>query len=213
MARIHNGIMDKFSGKVGTVIGGSWRGIHYMRGKPTPRVPKKATPKQLAQRKKISLASSFAYSLKTLYELSFKKFAIEKTGTNCAVSYLSTNAITGSYPDLALDMSKVLVSRGELPGVVTPNVTSTGEGILQFTWTNNSEAEGAQFNDRAIVVAYCSALKTGIYTTVGATRKAGIINLDVQRFSGQRVHTYIGFMTEDGEAASDSVYTGQLMVL
>ena len=32
MGTINQGILGGFSGKVGTVIGGSWKGITYMRG-------------------------------------------------------------------------------------------------------------------------------------------------------------------------------------
>jgi hypothetical protein len=33
MGKINQGILGGFSGKVGSVVGGSWKGISYMRGK------------------------------------------------------------------------------------------------------------------------------------------------------------------------------------
>jgi len=33
MAKIEHGILGGFSGKVGTVIGGTWKGIDFMRSK------------------------------------------------------------------------------------------------------------------------------------------------------------------------------------
>lgn len=35
MGKINQGILGGFSGKVGTVVGGSWKGTAYMRGLPT----------------------------------------------------------------------------------------------------------------------------------------------------------------------------------
>ena len=40
MGTIKQGILGGFSGKVGTVVGSSWKGISYMRGKTTNRLIK-----------------------------------------------------------------------------------------------------------------------------------------------------------------------------
>ena len=37
MGRISKGILGGFSGTVGTVVGGNWKGIDYMRSKTTSR--------------------------------------------------------------------------------------------------------------------------------------------------------------------------------
>jgi hypothetical protein len=37
MGKISKGILGGFSGTVGTVVGGKWKGIDYMRSKPSIR--------------------------------------------------------------------------------------------------------------------------------------------------------------------------------
>ena len=52
MGTINKGILGGFSGKVGTVIGGTWKGIDYMRSKSNRRsfVP---SQKQLERRQSL----------------------------------------------------------------------------------------------------------------------------------------------------------------
>ena len=54
MATFEKGILGGFSGKVGTVIGGNWKGIDYMRSKSSKRsfIP---SQKQLEQQLKFAL--------------------------------------------------------------------------------------------------------------------------------------------------------------
>lgn len=212
MAQIPNGILGGISGTVGSVVGGSWRGIPYIRSK-APRRTDNPTPAQQAQRAKFALVGRFVYTLSSLLDFSCKAYAIRMTGTNSVVSYLMQHAITGTSPDFTLDFSKVLISRGELPGVLDPAVVAAGNGMVRFSWTDNSDSNMASANDRAILVVHCPALQQSLYTTVGAYRRAGTYTLEATAFSGQQVHTWVGFISEDGELAADSIYTGELIVL
>ena len=51
MGKINQGILGGFSGKVGNVIGGTWKGIDYMRVKPA-HVTNPKTEGQVDQRSK-----------------------------------------------------------------------------------------------------------------------------------------------------------------
>jgi hypothetical protein len=57
MGTIKKGILGGFSGKVGTVVGASWRGISYMRSLPQ-KVRNPRTQGQRSQRNKFALALS-----------------------------------------------------------------------------------------------------------------------------------------------------------
>ncbi len=54
MGRINQGILGGFSGKVGNVVGGNWKGIDYMRVKPAS-VANPKTVGQVNQRTKWSV--------------------------------------------------------------------------------------------------------------------------------------------------------------
>lgn len=58
MGTIKQGILGGFSGKVGTVIGSSWKGISYMRGR-AQNVKNPQTEKQIEQRSKFALTLDF----------------------------------------------------------------------------------------------------------------------------------------------------------
>jgi hypothetical protein len=107
MAIFEKGILGGFSGKVGTVIGGTWKGIDYMRSKANKRtfVP---SQKQLEQQLKFALMMRFLQPISALLEVSFHDLAIRQTGTNAAFAYNYRVAITGTFPDYALNYEKSL---------------------------------------------------------------------------------------------------------
>jgi hypothetical protein len=210
MAKIEHGILGGFSGKVGTVIGGTWKGIDFMRSKSKRRnfVP---TQKQLEQQVKFALIMRFVQPMSALLEVTFVDYAVRKTGINSAFSYIYDNAITGVFPDFAIDYSKVLVSRGIMPNVLGPAVVSGAGSILTWSWTDGGGA-GTQPTDQAVLVAYCPERKQVIFTTNGGDRSALTADLNLATFTGLAVETYIGFISADGRNVASSIFTGEVTV-
>jgi hypothetical protein len=137
MGIISKGILGGFSGTVGTVIGGTWKGITYMRSQPARR-SSEATQAQLEQQAKFALAIRFVSLFGNLFMISFRNYAVKMTGTNNALSYTLKNAIAGTYPNYEIDYSNVLVSRGDLPNVLNPTAAPSGTSDITFSWTSNS---------------------------------------------------------------------------
>lgn len=211
MGTISKGILGGFSGKVGNVVGGTWKGIDYMRSKANRR---NFTPSQLQQEQqaKFGLAIRFVTTFSGLAEISFGNFAIHKTGINSAVSYTLRNAITGTYPAYSIVYRDALVSRGDLPNVLAPSVSADPGSILTWNWTDNSGTAIAKATDKALLVVYCPALQQCVYTTGSAGRSAGTDSLNLDAFSGQAVHTWIGFISSKGARVASSIYTGMVTV-
>lgn len=211
MGRIESGIIGGFSGKVGNVIGSHWKGIDYMRTKSRRR---KFTPtqRQLEQRAKFALAVRFVQPMAGLVEISFGDFALRQTGINSAVSYTMRNAVTGVYPNYSIRYANVLVSRGDLPNVLAPSVTADPASLVTWNWTDTSGVGVAKATDKALLVAFCPALNLCVYTTGSAGRSVETDSLNLAYFSGQEVHTWIGFISEDGQNVASSLYTGMVMV-
>ena len=122
------------------------------------------------------------------------------------------NAITGVYPALTIDYSKVVLSKGVVQNVNAVTAASTVAGKLSFTWTDNSSGRTLP-TDTAFVAAYNADLNRWIYSEQAAPRNAGTYSLDVTAFSGKAVQTYIGFVSADGQTVSNSLFTGQVNVL
>ena len=74
MASINQGISGGFSGKVGTVVGGNWNGIDYMRSNGTGRKDAKSRT-QLDQRARFLTVMQFLSPLKEFLHVGFKNRA------------------------------------------------------------------------------------------------------------------------------------------
>lgn len=97
MAKIDEGILGPFSGKVGEVIGSSWHGIPYIKSQPAVFHDAKS-PAQLAQRMKMQVAHGFVKSVKIYAEIGFRMVSGNQTPYNRAVSCIMKQAIVGEYP-------------------------------------------------------------------------------------------------------------------
>lgn len=213
MAVISQGILGPISGKVGTVIGGSWKGIDYIRGLATS-ISNPNTLAQQEQRAKFSLMVAFLRPLLSFLHLGFRSSAIRMTAFNAAMSYNVKNAIKGLFPAFTIDFPKILVSKGLLPGVLNPNASSTVASQITFTWEDNTEEEGAQGSDTACFVVYSPDLKKAVCVVGAATRATGTQMIQLpDSFSGLEVQTYMSFALADESEVSDSSFVKALTIL
>jgi hypothetical protein len=211
MGKIPKGILGGFSGTVGPIVGASWNGIDYIRSKPhsEKRIP---SPAQQAQQACFGLMVRFLKPMKELLDLGFTDKTRIRSGPNLALSYNIRNAVTGVYPDLTIDPAGLTLTRGYLPNAAAPAVSSTGTGLLHFTWKDNSGAGRAKPGDKAILIAYAPASGKALYNCKAAFRHEQKGILAVPDFSGMKAETYISFIAENG-ATADSLYTGPVTVL
>jgi len=212
MGIISKGILGGFSGTVGNVVGGNWKGIDYMRSQSSKRTTAN-TPAQLSQQAKFAVAIKFVRSMSGLLMISFRNNAIQMTGINNALSYTLKNAITGVYPAYSIDYSTALVTRGDLPNVVSPTAVASAASIVTFNWTDNTGLGKAKATDKAMLVVYCPSLNQSVYTTGSAARSAGTDAITASHFKGLAVETFIGFISDDGKDITNSIYTGSVTVL
>lgn len=130
MGTIKQGILGGFNGKVGTVVGSSWKGEAYMRGL-AQHVKNPKTEKQLEQRNKMDIAQKFMKQALQFINLGLKDVAKKQSPFNYAVRQMVNNAI-GDAPDYTIDFSKIVLSKGILtpPSVQIMYVTMTDIDIL-----------------------------------------------------------------------------------
>ncbi len=211
MAAYFQGILGQFSGKVGTVIGTTWRGKNIMRSISTRR-NNKVTQAQLDQQEKFKLIIGFAKTMKKLLETTFKAYAIGMTGANAAGSYNLKNAISGAASPFNISYPNVLVSRGDLPSAKTATSTAIAGNNVQFSWTSNDGIGMTKDNDKAILVVYCPALNHTVYLLGGDNRSQLTQTLNVTEFSGETVETWVAFITNNGSITSNSMYAGSVNI-
>jgi hypothetical protein len=131
MGTIVKGILGGFSGKVGTVVGSTWRGLAVMKSVPGPR---KGNPTllQLEQQARFTLMIKFLQPLTGLFNQTFSSGTVGMSGFNKAFSYNVLNGITGVYPAFTVNFPMLLISKGDLPNATAPSVTSPLAGHWLF---------------------------------------------------------------------------------
>jgi hypothetical protein len=213
MAVILNGITGGFSGKVGNIIGGSWKGIDYMRSRATS-ISQPNSPAQLDQRARFGTVGKFLRPLIPFLRIGFKNQAVNMSGYNAAMAYTLENAVTGVYPAYEIDYANILVSQGLLTEPLDPTAVSTTAGEVKFTWEDNSEDTYAEATDKAMLVVYNPVKKRAVTIVDGNTRASGsqIMTLP-SNFSGDEVQCYIGFQNGNQSVMSNSQFVIGLIVL
>jgi hypothetical protein len=210
MGTIKQGILGGFSGKVGTVIGGNWKGIDYMRSK-AASISNPKTEAQLDQRARFGAALKFLQPLTSFLRVGFKNYAVKMTAFNSAMSYNLNNAMDGVYPEYFIDYESALVSRGSLPGALNPQVQSTTPNQIDFGWSDNSEDSTASANDRVLLVALNPAKQKAISIIGGNERSVGEQSIEIpSAFAGDEIHCFIAFQNANQSVLSNSVYVGSV---
>lgn len=95
MGTIKQGILGGFSGKVGTVVGSSWKGISYMRGR-AQSVRNPRTEGQMEQCSKFAQVLELLKPITAYVRIGFKTYAKQQTAFNVVMAYNVKNAFSGT---------------------------------------------------------------------------------------------------------------------
>jgi hypothetical protein len=208
MGKIAQGILGGLSGKVGNIIGGSWKGIDYIRIKPSS-VANPRTEGQVNQRNKFSATLGYLQPNKAFLKIGYKSFATKKTEFNAAMSYVLNNAIDGIAPNFTVDYSLALLSRGSLSTAFNPTTDLTTAGQVSFDWDDNSAEGNANATDKAMLLVYNPSKKESISILDGADRTVGSQVVTIPNtYAGDTVELFMAFVSADGTQVSNSVYLG-----
>lgn len=212
MGVYNKGILGPFSGKVGTVVGASWRGKDILRSLPK-KTNRRPTDTQQLQRDRFTAVSEFLTPISNVVSQYFGSRSREQTRRNQAMSYHMKEAVEYVDPDFVILYNKVLISKGDLVGIQNPTVGSAATGTIEFTWEDNSGQGSAKETDQLVVVLYAPA--EGLYYTMlnAATRNAGGVTLALpDYFTGLEVQCWITLASATGKSYATSVYMGAVTI-
>jgi len=99
---------------VGPVIGSSWKGIGCIRSKSRPLPTRKVKPERQAQRARFKFETDFVKSIRSLLSLSYSGFKDQLTAPNSALANVMQQAVTGYFPDLRIEYTKVRMVKGSV---------------------------------------------------------------------------------------------------
>lgn len=204
MGEIKRGILGGFSGKVGTVVGSTWKDVSYMRALAIS-VSNPRTPKQQTQRGKFAMSMAFLRAIIPYVRVGYHPYAKGRTAFNAAMSYILRHAIAGSAPQLAVDYERVLVARGTLMPVFNASVVLT-DGKLTLTWKDNSKMGDALSTDQAMPLVYNKERSEAYYDLEAATRADGTFQLTLpDGWDDEALAVYLAFRSEDGNRVTNSI--------
>ena len=152
MATFKDGINGPFKGKVGSVIGSSWRKVNYMKG--LPRKKKRTpSPEQALQRKKFALFNHFLDPLSSLLEIGFGTSAGRATGRNAAFSYNYDHAFHIVEGEVKLNYPALRFSHGSLFPAGDERAWIAGDTV-HVSWNPDTYGMGGGPDDEACVILY-----------------------------------------------------------
>jgi hypothetical protein len=212
MGTYNKGILGAFSGKVGPVVGASWRGKEIMRSLPK-KTNKIATPTQLQQRLKFATITSFLGPIYPILNRYYGTNAGEQTRINKAMSYHLKEVAVYNDPDFEIQYNKVLLSKGDLLGIQAGTIASTTANTVDFTWEDNSGQGEALATDKLVVGIYNPTTKSWIYTLAVGDRSttSGALLLPAT-FNGATVEAWALFASADEKRYATSTYLGNVVV-
>jgi hypothetical protein len=219
MGTFKNGILGGFSGRVGNVVGSTWRGKSVMRVRPAS-VTNPNTDKQRGQRSRFGMVNRFCSSLGDLVKVGFRPLAGKQSAFNAATSYNLRNAVVGDFPDVQLSFADLKLSKGILPGVASPVLNFVAPDRLELTWTDNSSKALASATDLLMVGLYAPESATGLCYLNAATRADAQASLEIpEEWLGTTAEVFAYFLSASGlggvatkEQVSDSVHAGSLLL-
>jgi len=205
MARIKQGILGGFSGRVAGIVGSSWKGIAVMKSLPLS-VANPKTAGQVAQRTKFSNTVAFAgYILSTVIKPLWDRFASQMSGYN---DFVKTNlSLFATWkPSVA---ASLIISKGKMAAtaIVTALLTAADETIT-LEWVDDSGEGFKLATDIAYVVVVNETQEVieGFETaairsdgTVDVLMAADTVALDV-------VNCYLAFKRADGTVVSNTAF-------
>lgn len=209
MAIALNGPQGHFNGKVGNLVFYMLNGIPVVRRIGRPGKPSKA---QLSNHSSMAVTSKLLSSMKDFIKLGY---GLQAKGTpqnahNLATSYHKKHALTGVYPDIKVDYTKVLLSQGTLDAADDLKIQKTATG-LEISWNPAYGTDHKHYDDSVMVMlCYPESNAGGEYLNI-ARRSEGrcFIELGESQLH-QQIEPYLAFRSADGEKVSDSTYLGNL---
>ena len=210
MAKLIAGINGPIVGKVGTVIGSSYKGTPYIKARPGKK-PARRTPDEANNQSNFSKLHFWLQPILRFVREGFKGYAEKVEGFNAAKSYNLKHAFIGDRSNKALDASLVLVSYGDLPLPSYASVEKSGDFTLKITWDPSGENYDSG-QDQVLLLAYDEVSRQYRSALFGQFRRTGTDTLELPNTSGYNYHVYLAFVSHDRSRRSKSVYLGVVEV-
>jgi len=203
MGKIPQGILGGVSGKIGGVVGSSWKGINVIKTKPLS-VANPKTAGQVAQRGKFSNSVAFAQAiLSTVIKPLWDRFASQQSGYN---AFIQTNIdlFAAALPSPVADL---IISKGKMSATEIADVTAAAaSNQLDVEWADDSGAGFKLATDTVFIVAFNEDTGeiVGFDTEVTRDTVTASVELSDGITIGDTIQVYLAFRRADGTIVSNT---------
>lgn len=208
MGKFHNGVLGTMTGKVGGVVGRTWKGINTVASY-QPNVSNPQTNAQMAQRGKLSALTTLASQINTgfikpLWDRDAKKMS----GFNAFIQ-----ANIANVSDLGvIDFSKLVASKGKMVAPADLAAVYTASDVV-VTW------DSAVSDSYGLATDLCYLFITDSSGNVVATssgqvaRSAGTLTVAHSIQEDGLYYSFLAFRRLDGSISSASTWASKLVSL
>lgn len=206
MGKLLQGPFGTITGKVGKIVSYQLKGQNVSRAIGVNT--KKTSEKQTVCRTGFKIINRLLSPINGFINLGFMFEIIGTTHNqhNAATSQNMPYALKGHYPDLEVDYSKVMVSKGKLPMARAATATAT-ESNITINWMYDNRLDFSLRNDRVMALFFYPKTNSAIYFLSGAERSAGTQVFDIPAYeSDGKAEIYLSFFAEDRLSVSDSTW-------
>lgn len=207
MATHKQGVLGGFSGKVGPVIGSSWKGKAVIKARALSYNDAN-TETQQQIRTKFKMLIQFASANYGFIDIGFKKQATDITQANAFIRQNFDDGITGTWPSFELNYPKIVLSKGNVDNPYNPAAQVQGSDI-NITWTDNSGIGNARDSDKVMFLVYNTAKKQTIVDSEAADRSTRQASYSLpSSWTGDTIEVYFAMQRVASGETSNSIFLG-----
>lgn len=168
---------------------------------------------QLAERDKLRVILDFFGIILYLVDSVYQHLKKRKTNVTRTSIENVANALTGKFPDVSFDFSKVNLLVGNL---ASPSATMHHADDLEnltFSWSACTQSNSNK-SDELMAMIYCPSTE-GFWCeqNLGIRRADGFCTIEVPyEFRGNEVHVWLAFRSADRRSNSNSSYMGKVFI-
>jgi len=199
MGKFYNGVLGTMTGKVGGVVGRTWKGINTVAAY-QPNVSNPRTNLQVAQRAKMAAITLFASQINTsIIKPLWDRFAKEMSGYN---AFIQSNIAAVSNLGV-IDLSKLEISKGKMVAPVILDADYDGTNWT-IEWDPDIADSYSMPTDKAYILITSGDAKK-------VTISAGIVQRSEEQISfpsdispDDEGYIYLAFKRADGTIVSNT---------
>lgn len=206
MGKAFGGVFANWTKKVGNVVGRIVNGENIY-SIYQPNVSNPNTLDQQKQRHNFTLMVKLGSAVLGAINVGYKKFAEKGRVIGTFISQNIKN-VTGAWPAVVIDYSKIVMAKGSLLLPYNPSASVNGNEV-DVSWTDNTGEGNAKGDDNIAIILYNKDKEIGIYDVAVADRQTGSATYNVpSSWTGDKAECYIFCYNRD--EVSNSVFLGEL---